>query len=668
MQNTEYLGLNKPESTDFYNVNDFNENFDTIDGKFKNLSNVDNTADKNKRVQYAENAGKAASADKLSNAVKINGVDFDGSKDVTISDSERSIITNTATGENITVTNSTDAPVRSLKVDGKTEQFTTTGKNLVNVPKNCTFTHTKSITALPQVGTYTLSCGSIVKGGDNNPILEVRNSAGATINYIELTDNTNTKLAIAEGATVIVLYSNGWYQESNGITTTINELMLSVDGGEYEPYTNGASPNPDYPQDIKGVGDSGEVEVTVTGKNIFGGDVLADKLVEVASAVKDESTGTVTYSADRVNNDVLFENFKENTQYTFILNGYNSKNDQLTNMVIKYTDGTTSPINIFINNQSITSSIVGKTVQSLSGVWSDGNTSLYYDKCGIFEGVVSVDDFEEYKSQTVKIPVSSPLYAGDYVRIKNGKLEVYRENAKVVFDGSEEWSLFTYTGINQFSIVKDDVKTSHIQSTHFRYIDYADRANNYETISVATSDHTRIFFNTQVATTIEEWKSYLAENPITVVYKLAEPTTETIETDIDISTYCNVTHFTNADNANMEVEYFTNSANGEVVGELQEQVNEKVSVSYLKDYIVVEQFFKDIVVPSDFMGAYVIEIGEKDGYTPIFCKVETHDVWANCQGSEIDVTSAIISATIVNRSSEDAECTIVATVIYVKNI
>ena len=44
---------------------------------------------------------------------------------------ETSVAVNTAIGENIIVTDSADAPVRKLKVKGKTEQFTTTGKNLL---------------------------------------------------------------------------------------------------------------------------------------------------------------------------------------------------------------------------------------------------------------------------------------------------------------------------------------------------------------------------------------------------------------------------------------------------------------------------------------------------------------------------------------------------------
>lgn len=51
----------------------------------------------------------------------------------------------------------------------------------------------------------------------------------------------------------------------------LSKICLGV-GSEpiYEPYTGGQpSPSPDYPQEIKSVGDSGNIEVNVRGKNLW---------------------------------------------------------------------------------------------------------------------------------------------------------------------------------------------------------------------------------------------------------------------------------------------------------------------------------------------------------------------------------------------------------------
>lgn len=46
------------------------------------------------------------------------------------------------------------------------------------------------------------------------------------------------------------------------------QLASSTDES-YEPYTGGKpSPNPDYPQEIKSVGDNGSIELNVRGKNL----------------------------------------------------------------------------------------------------------------------------------------------------------------------------------------------------------------------------------------------------------------------------------------------------------------------------------------------------------------------------------------------------------------
>lgn len=81
-KNTEHLGLIKPESIDFYNIEDFNENFDKIDefsrrkdnphGVTKEqvgLGDVDNTPDANKPVSTAQAAAIQSVATSIGNSI-----------------------------------------------------------------------------------------------------------------------------------------------------------------------------------------------------------------------------------------------------------------------------------------------------------------------------------------------------------------------------------------------------------------------------------------------------------------------------------------------------------------------------------------------------------------------------------------------------------------------
>lgn len=689
MQNTEYLGLNKPESTDFYNVNDFNENFDTIDGKFKNLSNIDNTADKDKRVKYAESATRA---DKLSNAVKINGVEFDGTQDITISDSERSIITDTATGENITVTNSADAPVRSLKVDGKTEQFTTKGYQLFDASKlptktqggatvinngdgsftisgsgaltdNISINHTFSCNKLKS-GNVTLKCNSATY-----PYCSVViSSSGGSVQITNRWGNGETKQltdAIINGDNLTIMMQITGAKGDNIVAGTIKPVLYQDGDGTYEPYTNGASPNPDYPQDIKGVCNTYDMEVTVTGKNLL--DITTFYNANYEGANIDGDNIIIPPGSNRYGiyfSDVC-NDLKVGKTYTFSVESVNEHHTDY-GWRLKYVDGTYSELSkSLVLTKNITQKVERVYFYAFYGQTTTSNTVI--SKLQIEENTVATE-FEEYKSQSILVPNVSHLYDGDYFTLKGGRLEIVRNNARVEFDGSENIQKHpTISTTNAFYVENlQRYSQKGAYCTHYTLENKAD----VEKDSIYLG--TRLHFLTELShnyTTVNSFKAYLAEQytndtPVTVVYKLAEPTIEVIDTDLDLSTYCNVTHITNTDNAHMEVEYFTNSANGGVVGELQEQVKEKADVTDLKNYIMVEKFEKKVNVNGGRDD--IIDISIKDGYTPIFCKIDPYSIDIVCNHSTL--SDGLIEYTLSNLNDDPIECTVVATVIYVKNI
>lgn len=77
MNNTINYKFKKPEGTDLVDINDLNFNFDIIDDNLKKLN------DKNTI------SGNSGSSSKLEIARKINGVNFDGTKDITIADNTK---------------------------------------------------------------------------------------------------------------------------------------------------------------------------------------------------------------------------------------------------------------------------------------------------------------------------------------------------------------------------------------------------------------------------------------------------------------------------------------------------------------------------------------------------------------------------------------------------
>ena len=145
-------------------------------------------------------------------------------------------------------------------------------------------------------------------------------------------------------------------------------------------------------------------EVESVGVNLFGGEALADKLVELGGS-KDGVEMTAQISASIVDNKVLLEGFKPNTQYTFIFDGYNTGGGNESNLRIEYTDGLSDSL-AFYRGKIILCTAYGRSVAKLVGMWQTHNTVFNYEMCGVFEGVLIGADFVPYRSDTLPIPAA----------------------------------------------------------------------------------------------------------------------------------------------------------------------------------------------------------------------------------------------------------------------
>ena len=172
--------------------------------------------------------------------------------------------------------------------------------------------------------------------------------------------------------------------------------------GTYVPFVPD-SPSPEYPSEIQNVANP---KVTVTAKNLLGGEALADVIVE-KGGTKNSDNKTVQWQCSAVLNKSITESisFKENTQYSFILYG-KCLNDSYSyaNIRILYADGSTITYSTFTTagefSYAVTVSTAGKTIKDFSFWWGSQGTILEYEKCGLFEGVVNTEQFEPYKGKT----------------------------------------------------------------------------------------------------------------------------------------------------------------------------------------------------------------------------------------------------------------------------
>lgn len=273
---------------------------------------------------------------------------------------------------------------------------------------------------------------------------DVCSLANSQADWITLSGSSNSSKTI----TSIYFTCGG----SAGTTEThyIKDLIFSYSDVPYEPY-------------YEGLRNTAVTEIKSVGANLFGGKALADKLVELSNATKDEVTGIVSYPANSVSGDTFYTNFKPNTQYTFIFYGRNTSSTLKTcNMKVDYTDGTASNAFRFVSDENsyiIYTSTAGKTINRLYGSQQGGTTTLYYDKCGIFEGVLTEADFKPYTETSLAIPEAVQALDGygwginadcyNYVDWDNKQF--VKRVERLALDGATSGRVVSYVGRHNLS-------------------------------------------------------------------------------------------------------------------------------------------------------------------------------------------------------------------------
>ena len=228
----------------------------------------------------------------------------------------------TETGENLTIENTKEAPMQ-LTYKGNTQQDSTTGKNLlpnnatsqtingITFTKNSDGTITANGTATATATLYMGNANSLTEGGTYTISSGLNGTSNVRFGISVNGTYYNTDGDRTQTFENITSSGNSYYQIDNG--KSVSNLILypmivkSSTAGDYEPYTNGASPNPDYPQEIHVV--TGDNEVTICGKNMFD----KDNANVLNAYISNDSNTVVSNNANRL----LYISCQPNTTYTF---------------------------------------------------------------------------------------------------------------------------------------------------------------------------------------------------------------------------------------------------------------------------------------------------------------------------------------------------------------
>ena len=428
------------------------------------------------------------------------------------------------------------------EIDGAYSQETTTGKNLLNITStggtNNGITYTinddKSVTlngattdAVSQLilNIMTIPNGTYCLNGTNTANVfmriwsetqqkEIYKSVNSASFEITNNDVCQIQIYIHRGVTCknVIIYP---------------QLELGSTATSYEPFTGGiASPNPEYPQDPKFVGDYNEdtqkydIDFMTSGKNLFDkNDIIDGKRID--------ANGIVTINGEKISNYIKV---RPNTQYylanviglwIWYTGAYYDKNKKFISQLNIDghfpTSGTiTTPsncyyivLNILAHNYLVD---VNKVMMSL------GSTPIDYEPFTGFE--------------TTTVQLNQPLRAlpnGVKDTIENGV--VTRRVGEITYDGSSDeiWKLLdSKNGYSRFTLSTNSIYSTSLLCNKLKVVNGIPDVYTQECIIEYTDTIMRIIVSNDNASSEEQLRTWLQSNPITVWYQLATPTTEQI--------------------------------------------------------------------------------------------------------------------------------------------
>lgn len=508
-------------------------------------------------------------------------------------------------GSPTTVTDSAEMQLQGLRLYGKSEQKTTTGKNLlpitdkdvtqvngVTFTKNgdgtCTVNGTASSVAWYRLGsdftvpagTYTISDGTV----SNNQSHFSDDNLTAGYNYSEKRTVTYDSEHIFKPYIRINVGS-----VLNNVTF---KPMLNI-GSEalpFEPYTGGKpSPSPEYPQEIVSVGENGSIGVNVRGKNladIYGYSANGMDNPEEKRVLNNEygTTLNTTEKTDKliVNQEILDGAIADSYTSGYFCIGINRKFEVNKYYIITFR------INVIRNPLSMSEVLVsfnGVTFSRAKVIGDKITVKAEYKELGkkqyvevrnngmsvelsdfMITEVGETDDYEPYKQSTATIPLSNglpgiPVTTGGNYTDANGKQYIcdeinfargkYVQRVKeIVLDGSDDEVWVYNIGAHRANII---LNNGNLGTYDQRGI--ASMCSNLLWNRNVYSDSNRengylinnnTFFvrvaESLALNTEPDFRTWLASNPITLQYVLTTP----IETDLSeaqIQAYKSLTTF-----------------------------------------------------------------------------------------------------------------------------
>lgn len=323
----------------------------------------------------------------------------------------------------------------------------------------------------------------------------------------------------------------------------------------YEPY--GASPSPEYPSEVRAVGDKGSVGIKKQNKNLF--DILKYPFTnKVAYGPNGQLNywagyyGITEYFPVEENSNYVFSN-DLNKPITYGLMFYN-KNKEFISGIVENTTKFITPKNCKYIRFSIQSDTIPNKVQIEHG-----------DKA---------TEIVEHQEQTKILPIQKPMLEGDYfIKEADGWKEVHTWENKVI-NGTETMVDGNSPVADNTLVVSIPRKDSGLTNDKINIISEQFKGNTTANLWVTDKEgislsvgYISVRINRKRANTLEEVKEYLKQNNIKCFLKkstenklLCTPEqTKVLDELNNFQTYKPVTNITTDSIAKLKLKYIADT-------------------------------------------------------------------------------------------------------------
>lgn len=542
------------------------------------------TAEGEKQVQAVQAAAQEIIADR--EQIQTNKKDI-----ADLRQSKAGAIVETVKGSVVQIADSAEAFMEEFKIFGKSEQITTTGAQLFDesqIEQNDSQGF-KYLNLAVGEGNFTLS-SNIPKSPTDQSAYIMLVSGNVKALGSEITSNSNgvysgrSRTFPSKDGYMTIAYRND--SNANKLIT-FNKYWYMLNAGDtakpYEPFTGGKpSPSPDYPQEIKTNAENGEINANVITGNLFPIDKF--KKYEVNNSAKQ-----ITLNGDRISftgkgttgkEDMVFFlnkeadklslppgkytlSFKSNKPY----GGTNGENTVEMYLIVEKKSGTVYQSTGNAGKRTVNIED-GDKMYFRFDINNNSMSAEFYDI--MFNLGDTPLPYEPYAEQSLAIqtpdglpgiPVTSggnytdstgQQWVCDEICEQNGVIGVKRNVINYKITGNE------YAQLDKPTIISMRVEKT-AKYPYAGLCNYAKMETATTTVSVSISENwvqiKNFGFNT-----VAEFKEWVKNNDVYLMYTLKEPTFEPLPEEIQqkfksLHTYYPTTVVTNNANADMQLDY-----------------------------------------------------------------------------------------------------------------